>query len=76
MPARSIVLVSLVATAVAIGAAGPLLVPAKGSPIRVLGAAGKGTWRLAIGDVDADGAPDVASSNLESDSLSVFLGQR
>jgi hypothetical protein len=36
----------------------------------------RGTWRLAIGDVNSDGAIDVASSNLESDSLSVFLGQR
>jgi hypothetical protein len=41
----SVVMVSLVATAVVVGAAGPLLVLAKGSPIRVLGAVGNVAMR-------------------------------
>lgn len=44
---------------------------ASGSPI----ATGKGTWRLAVGDVNDDGTADVAASNLESSSLSVWLGR-
>ncbi len=42
-----------------------------GSPF----ATGRGAWRLAIGDVNGDGKPDVVTSNLESDSVSVMLGQ-
>jgi hypothetical protein len=36
---------------------------------------GKGTWRLAVGDVNADRRVDVATSNLETDNVSVFLGR-
>jgi hypothetical protein len=42
-----------------------------GSPF----ATAKGTWRLAVGDVNGDGKLDVATSNLESDNVSVLLGQ-
>ena len=45
--------------------------PAAGSPF----ATGKGTWRLVVGDVNRDGRSDVAASNLESASVSVFLGR-
>ena len=45
--------------------------PAPGSPF----ATGKGTWQLAVGDVNGDGKPDVVTSNLESNSVSVLLGQ-
>ena len=45
--------------------------PAPGSPY----ATGKGTWRLVIGDVNGDGKPDVATSNLESNNVTVLLGQ-
>ena len=45
--------------------------PAPESPY----ATGKGTWRLAVADVNADGRLDVAASNLESSSVSVFLGR-
>lgn len=45
--------------------------PAPGSPFPT----GKGSWRLAIGDVNGDGKLDLATSNLESDSVSILLGQ-
>lgn len=35
---------------------------------------GKGTWRFAIGDVNSDGKADIATSNLESNDVSIFLG--
>ncbi len=38
-------------------------------------ATGRGTWRLAASDVNADGRTDVAASNLESNTMSVFLGR-
>jgi hypothetical protein len=44
---------------------------APGSPF----ATGKGAWRLAVGDLDGDGKPDVATSNLESDNVSVLLAR-
>jgi hypothetical protein len=44
---------------------------APGSPFGT----GKGTWRLAVGDVNGDGKPDVATSNLESNNVTVLLGQ-
>ena len=44
---------------------------APGSPF----ATGKGTWQLAAGDVNGDGKTDVIASNLESNSVSVLLGQ-
>jgi hypothetical protein len=43
-------------------AADPLFTPAPGSPI-------------ALGDVNGDGKPDVAASNLESDTVTVLLGR-
>jgi hypothetical protein len=46
-------------------------VPGPGSPF----ATGKGSWRMAIGDLNVDGKADVATSNLESDNVSVFLGR-
>lgn len=45
--------------------------PAPGSPFPT----GKGTWRLAVGDINRDGKPDVATSNLESNGVSVLLAQ-
>ena len=36
---------------------------------------GKGTWRLAVGDLNGDGKPDVVTSNLESQTVTVFLCQ-
>jgi hypothetical protein len=44
---------------------------APGSPY----ATGKGAWQLAVGDVNGDGKPDVVTSNLESNSVSVLIGQ-
>jgi hypothetical protein len=46
-------------------------VAAPGSPFP----AGKGAWRLDIGDVNGDGKPDIVTGNLESKSVSVLLGQ-
>lgn len=37
---------------------------------------GPGAWRLAAGDVNADGSIDVVTSNLEGNSVSVLLGSR
>ena len=38
-------------------------------------AVGKGVWRLAIHDLNADGKIDIVTSNLESNSLTVLLGK-
>jgi hypothetical protein len=43
---------------------------APGSPFET----GKGTWHLAISDVNSDGKADVVTSNLESNTVSVLLG--
>ena len=59
MSVRALVLVSLVATAAGLIAAGPLLVPATGSPIRVLQAPGN----VAIGDVNNDRRPDLVATS-------------
>jgi len=51
----------------------PVLVPAEGSPISV-----RAANNVAIGDIDNDRRPDLigqATSNLESDNVSVFLGR-
>jgi hypothetical protein len=45
--------------------------PAPGSPFAV----GSGAWRLDIGDINGDSKPDIVTSNLESNNVSVLLGQ-
>lgn len=45
--------------------------PAPGSPVPT----GHGVWRLAITDTNGDGRPDIVTSNLESQSISILLGQ-
>jgi hypothetical protein len=45
--------------------------PGAGSPF----ATGKGAWQLAVADVNADDRADVAATNLESNTVSVLLGQ-
>jgi FG-GAP-like repeat len=36
---------------------------------------GRGVWRLALADVNADSKPDIITTNLESKSIGVLLGQ-
>jgi FG-GAP-like repeat len=45
--------------------------PVPGSPF----ATGRGTWKLVVADVNADGKSDVATSSLETDSVTVLLGR-
>ena len=45
--------------------------PAPGSPF----ATREGTWQLAVGDVNGDGKPDVVTTNLEGESVTVLLCQ-
>jgi FG-GAP-like repeat/FG-GAP repeat len=45
--------------------------PAPGSPFPTR----KGTWQLVVGDLNGDGKLDLVASNLESDSVTVLLGQ-
>jgi hypothetical protein len=45
--------------------------PAPGSPF----ATGKGSWQLAVGDVNGDGKPDVITSDMEGRSVTVLLAQ-
>ena len=45
--------------------------PAPGSPF----ATGRGTWKVAVADFNGDGKVDAATTNLESNSVSVFLGR-
>ena len=45
--------------------------PAPGSPF----ATGQGSWQLACGDVNGDRKPDVVTSDLESDSVTILLAQ-
>jgi hypothetical protein len=42
---------------------------AKNSPFRT----GKGSWRLAVADLNGDGRLDVVAGNVESDDISVLL---
>jgi hypothetical protein len=42
---------------------------APGSPF----ATGKGAWQLVVGDLNGDKKPDVATSNLESGTVTVLL---
>lgn len=44
--------------------------PAPNSPF----ATASGTWRLALGDINQDGQPDVVTSNTESNSVTVLIG--
>jgi hypothetical protein len=69
--ARAVVLVSLVTTAASLIAAGQLLVPATGSPIRVLQAPGN----VAIGDVNNDRRPDLVATSSSDRRVAVLLGQ-
>jgi trimeric autotransporter adhesin len=45
--------------------------PAPGSPF----ATPQGAWQLAVGDVNGDGKPDVVTSNMESNSVTVLLAR-
>jgi hypothetical protein len=45
--------------------------PAPGSPFLT----GRGVWRLAVADMNGDGKLDIVTSNLESRSVSILLGQ-
>ena len=45
--------------------------PAPGSPFLT----GQGAWRLVVADFDGDSKPDVVTSNMESRSISILLGQ-
>lgn len=45
--------------------------PAPGSPFLT----GRGVWRLAVTDMNGDGKLDIVTSNLESQSVSILLGQ-
>jgi hypothetical protein len=45
--------------------------PAPGSPFLT----GRGVWRLAAADMNGDGKLDIVTSNMESQSVSVLLGQ-
>jgi hypothetical protein len=71
MTSRALVLVSLVTTSAGIIAAAPLLVPATGSPIRVLQAPGN----VAIGDVNNDRRPDLVATSSSDRRVAVLLGQ-
>ena len=44
---------------------------APGSPF----VTGKGVWRLAVADMNADNKLDVVTSNLDSGSIAILLGQ-
>lgn len=44
---------------------------AAGSPFRT----GKGTWRIAVIDVNDDGKPDFITNNVESNDISVLLAR-
>jgi len=44
---------------------------APGSPL----AAGKGAWRLVVADLNGDGKPDVATTGVESNTVTVLLGR-
>lgn len=45
--------------------------PAEGSPFPT----GQGTWQLSAADLNGDDRPDVAATSLESNTVSVLLGQ-
>jgi hypothetical protein len=45
--------------------------PAPGSPF----ATGRGVWRLAVADMNGDSKLDIVTTNLESRSVGVLLGQ-
>jgi VCBS repeat protein/FG-GAP repeat protein len=46
-------------------------IPAPGSPFLT----GRGVWRLAVADINGDGKLDVVTSNMESQSVTILLGQ-
>jgi hypothetical protein len=45
--------------------------PAPGSPFPV----GLGAYNVAVGDVNEDGKPDVATSSFEGDGVTILLGR-
>ncbi|HET9216296.1 MAG TPA: VCBS repeat-containing protein [Terriglobia bacterium] len=50
---------------------GSTFTPATGSPFRV----GPGAYRAAMGDINEDGALDIATSSFEGDNITVMLGR-
>jgi len=56
---------------VLLGHSGGSFAPAPGSPFLT----GRGVWRLAVADLNGDTKLDVVTTNLESKSVGILLGQ-